>query len=320
MALDRRTIAIAAGAAAVLAGWLIWRRESGARCARHGRLVSRWSSVRGIRMHARVSIDAVPIGRPPVVLVHGLGMSSRYMVPLAKCLAADFRVHAPDLPGFGLSDKPCGAFSVGELADVLAAWMDEARIPRAAFVGNSLGCEILVDFALRYPGRVLSLVLQGPTPDPAFLSPVRQIAHFFVTGLFERPSLGWVAPSDYLRCGVRRYVSTFRDMIANRIEGKLPRIAAPTLVVWGTRDYLVPRRSAERVARLLPQGSLAVIPGAAHGINYSQPGPLKDCVLDFVLGRGIEPGSPARRRGRRGRQEPSWRSLSRTPDPETRPR
>lgn len=271
---------------ALAAGWLIWRRESEGRCARQGRLESRWSSVRGIRIHSRVSLDRVPPGRPPIVLVHGLGMSSRYMVPLARCLAPDFRVHAPDLPGFGLSEKTRRFFGVGELAGMLAAWMDSVGIGRAAFVGNSLGCEILVAFALRYPSRVVGLVLQGPTPDPEILSPARQIAHFFVTGLFERPSLGWVALSDYLRCGVRRYLWTFRDMISNRIDAKLPGIAAPTLVVWGTRDYLVPRRSAERVARRVPRGRLAVLDGAAHGINYSHPRPLAACVLGFVLAHG----------------------------------
>jgi pimeloyl-ACP methyl ester carboxylesterase len=209
-------------------------------------------------------------------------MSSRYMVPLAKCLGRQVRVLAPDLPGFGLSDKPRRALRVAEQADALAAWMEVAGLRRAVLVGNSLGCEILVEFGVRYPDRVLGLVLQGPTPDPEALDPFHQIGLFFVTGLFERPSLGWVALTDYLRSGVKRYFDTFRDMTANRIEGKLPLLRAPTLVVWGTRDFLVPRRSAERVARLLPAGRLVVVSGAAHGMNYSHPGKLARCVTEFL--------------------------------------
>jgi pimeloyl-ACP methyl ester carboxylesterase len=253
-------VARAAGALGLLAlACLVWRRERHARCRRPGRLESRWTRVGELDIHARVSGGYVPPDRPPVVLVHGLGMSSRYMVPLARCLAPHFRVHAPDLPGFGMSEKPRQALSVRQLADALAAWMEMSGLRRAALIGNSLGCEILVEFALRYPDRALRLVLQGPTPDPHFVSPLRQIAFFAVTGLFERPSLAWVALSDYLRCGIRRYISTFHDMNANRMEGKLPHVAARTLVVWGTRDYLVPRGSAEHVARLLREGRLAVI-------------------------------------------------------------
>ncbi len=204
------------------------------------------------------------------------------MVPLAECLAPYLRVYAPDLPGSGLSDKPERPLSVRELADTLAAWMEAVGLSRAAFVGNSLGCEILVDLAMHHRERVVSMVLQGPTADPHHLSPAQHVGRFVVTGLFERWSLGWVALSDYLRFGVRRFAWTFREMIANRIEGKLPLVAAPVLVVWGTRDYIVPRRSAEHVASLIPNADFVVIPGAAHGMNYSHPGDLARCVLTFL--------------------------------------
>jgi 2-hydroxy-6-oxonona-2,4-dienedioate hydrolase len=258
-------------------------RRAGKTNCRLGRLESRWTRVGGLAMHARVSACPAPQGRIPVVLVHGLGMSSRYMIPIARHLAADFPVHAPDLPGFGLSDKPDRALTVAELAEALAAFAENAGLPRAAYLGNSLGCEILVEFALRHPDRVERLVLQGPTPDPRDRSALQKIGLFAVTGLFERWSLGWIAASDYLRTGVRRYIATFRDMIANRIEPKLPGVAAPTLIVWGTRDYIVPRRAVERFAELLADGRLAVIPGAAHGMTYSHPRALRDAVLPFLL-------------------------------------
>lgn len=241
-------------------------------------------------MHARVSVDPVPRGRVPVVLVHGLGMSSRYMMPLARCLAPDFPVYVPDLPGFGRSDKPREILTVVQLADALAAFMDAMGLGRAAFMGNSLGCEILVEFALRYPERVERLVLQGPTPDPKDRSALQKVVFLPVTGFFERWSLGWVALSDYLRSGIPRCIGTFRAMIANRIEHKLPSVEAPTLIVWGTRDYIVPRRSAERFAQLVPNGRLVVVPGAAHGMNYSHPRELRDAMLPFLLGRHHAPG------------------------------
>ena len=104
-----------------------------------------------------------------------------------------------------------------------------------------------------------------------------------MTGLFERWSLGWIAISDYLRGGVFRYARTFHHMIANQIEPRLSEVQAPTLVVWGTRDYIVPRRFVERIAQLVPNGRLAVIPGAAHGMNYSHPRMFRDSILPFLL-------------------------------------
>ncbi|GEP07409.1 alpha/beta fold hydrolase [Methylobacterium oxalidis] len=253
-------------------------------------------------MFARVSVDPVPGDRLPVILVHGLGMSSRYMVPLARHLAPHVRVYALDLPGFGLSDKPRQALTVRELADALAAWMQAVGIERAALVGNSLGCEVLVELALAHPQLVDRLVFQGPTPDPEARSLVRQVVGFVAIAPFERWSLAWVALADYARGGIWRYVLTLRSMIGNRIGEKLPHVPQPTLVVWGTRDYIVPYSFVTMLAGLLPRGRLVVLPGAAHGINYSHPGEFTAVLLPFLLAApqmaaartGPEPGDGRR--------------------------
>nr|WP_301549808.1 alpha/beta hydrolase [Methylorubrum thiocyanatum] len=219
----------------------------------------------------------------PVILVHGLGMSSRYMIPLAEHLAPHLRVYAPDLPGFGLSDKPPQALTVRQLADALAAWMHKVGLTRAAFVGNSLGCEVLVELAVVHPQLVDRLVLQGPTPDPEARGIARQVLGFFLIAPFERWSLAWVALTDYVRSGIRRYLQTLRSMVDNHIAEKALRISQPTLVVWGTRDYIVPYAFVTSLAASLPQGRFASIPGAAHGINYSHPEAFTAALLPFLL-------------------------------------
>lgn len=240
-------------------------------------------------MHARVSLDAVPDDRIPVILVHGLGMSSRYMIPLANHLAPHVEVYAPDLPGFGLSEKPRRALTVRELADALAAFMTATGVKRAAFVGNSLGCEVLVELALVYPQLVERLVLQGPTPDPEARNLVRQVVGFLAIAPFERWSLAWVALTDYARAGIGRYILTLRSMVDNRIGEKALRVEQPTLVVWGTRDYIVPHAFVASLADSLPRGRLAVIPGAAHGINFSHPEAFTAVLLPFLLDEGEMP-------------------------------
>jgi pimeloyl-ACP methyl ester carboxylesterase len=224
----------------------------------------------------------------PVVLVHGLGMSSRYMTPLARCLVQEVPILAPDLPGFGLSDDPPQTLTVPGMADALAAWMDAAGVGRAALVGNSLGCEVLVELALRRPDLVEQLVLQGPTPDRAHASALRQVMFFFLTGLFERPSIAWVALVDYLRAGVGRYIRTFRHMNTYDMAMALPHVAVPTLIVRGERDHLVPQAWVEHMASLMPDARLVVVPGAAHGMTYSHPKALRDAIRPFLLDAGRE--------------------------------
>lgn len=246
-------------------------------------LASRWLRIDGRPLHIRVSTPPAPPGRPPVVLVHGLGMSSRYLAPLARLLAPEFRVAVPDLPGFGRSPGPARALDVPGLAAALAAILDALDLPPAVLIGNSLGCEIAVHLALTRPERVAALVLQGPTPDPRDRGALRSLIFFAATAPFERPSLALVALADYLRCGPRRFIQTFRAMLDHRIEPALPHIAAPALVIRGSRDFFVPHRAAARIAGLLPNGRLVTLPGAAHGMPYSHPRAFRDAVLPFLL-------------------------------------
>ena len=285
---------MAAMVAGVLVGLAVVRsagrrraRERGT--VRRGRLAARRDHVGGLTVHARVSVDSVSEDRLPVILVHGLGMSSRYMIPLAEHLGPHLRVYAPDLPGFGLSDKPAQALTVRQLADALAAWLHQVGVKRASFIGNSLGCEVLVELAVVHPHLIDRLVLQGPTPDPEARGIARQVVGFFLIAPFERWSLAWVALTDYARSGIRRYLQTLSSMVDNHIGEKALRVSQPTLVVWGTRDYIVPYEFVMRLSAALTQGTLAVIPGAAHGINYSQPEAFTAVLLPFLLLRGRDP-------------------------------
>jgi pimeloyl-ACP methyl ester carboxylesterase len=206
-------------------------------------------------------------------------------VPLAEHLAPHARVYVPDLPGYGLSDRPRGRdLTVTELADALLAWMDRIGLERPHLVGNSFGCQVIADLAARHPGRVGRLVLQGPTMDPRARSAWRQVLRWLVVAPFERYSEGLILLRDIRDLGPRRAVAMIRMALRDPIEQKLGRIVAPTLVVRGTRDAIVPQRWAEEAARLLPNGRLVVIERAAHTINYSQPAWLTDVVLPFLAG------------------------------------
>lgn len=247
------------------------------------RTKAEWTVVDGVEIHARVAGDPVADG-PAVVLVHGLVVSGRYMVPTLKRLAANHRVYAPDLPGFGESGKPTHALGVRGLSQALAGWMGKLGLEGAALVGNSMGCQIIADLAVRRPDLVGRIVLQGPTMDPRARSALRQIGRLLLDTPLESPSLLPIELRDYLSIGTRRAWRTFRYALADRVEERLPRIRKPALVVRGSRDPICPQRWAEEVAGLLPEGRLVVLPGSAHAVNYSSSGEFVRAIGPFLNG------------------------------------
>ena len=248
-------------------------------------LVSVNAEVDGLTMHARVGVADAPPGRMPVVLVHGLSISSAYMVPVAELLAADFPVYAPDLPGFGRSGKPDDTLDVPGLADALARWMEEAGLSRAALLGNSLGCQVIVELAVRHPEKVARAILVAPTCDPCLRKP-RVVLDLLKDAAMEKPSLLPLHVADDVRAGPRRILRTFRFALKHPMRQRLRQVRAPTLVVRGASDPLVSRRWVREVTRRLPRGRLLEIPEAPHAVNYTTPGPLADAVRAFLLDEG----------------------------------
>ncbi|MBA2449365.1 MAG: alpha/beta hydrolase [Chloroflexi bacterium] len=243
---------------------------------------SHWTRVSGWDLHARVSVDPVPPGRLPVVLLHGLVVSSRYMVPTAERLAAYHSTYALDLPGFGRSAKPRHVLTIAELADTVAAWMASSGLERAALVGDSFGCQVAVEVALRHTRLADRLVLIGPTADPGARSALRQAARWLLNATREPLALGPILVRDYLDAGFDRFYHTLRYLLQDRIEDKLPHVQAPTLIVRGARDPIVPQSWAEQAARLLPRGRLIVVPEAAHTVNFNAAEELVRLMRPFL--------------------------------------
>lgn len=216
------------------------------------------------------------------MLLHGLGVSSRYFVPLARILAERWRVVAVDLPGWDGSDRPPSPVDIPGLAGELAAWLDTEEIERPHVVANSLGCQVTVELAAREPERFERIVLIGPTVDPRYRTPLRHAPRFFVDAVREPPSLLPIIVRDYLRFGLRRFVATAGAALRDRPEDKLPRIPSPTLVIKGERDAFVSTDWVEEMVELLPRGELAVVPRAPHATHYAAPRTVAALVEGFI--------------------------------------
>ena len=225
-------------------------------------LRSRLVEVDGVRLHAYVGGSG-----PPVVLVHGFGVSGRYMLPLARALALSFRVHVVDLPGHGRSGTPGSRPSIASFSNALGGWLDGARLRSPAFVANSMGCQIVTDFAVREPWRVGTMVLIGPTVDPS-----RRSARSLVA----------LSLCDDVGVGLPTLVALARSALADAIEERLPSIEQPTTIVRGADDAFSSDEWVREAVRLLPQGRLVTVPGEPHAVHYTRPSLVADIIREEI--------------------------------------
>jgi 2-hydroxy-6-oxonona-2,4-dienedioate hydrolase len=244
------------------------------------RLATRFRAVDGLRVCERYAEHE---GGPLVVLVHGIGVSGRYLLPTAGRLAEQCSVHVPDLPGFGRSD-PLGARpTVRRLSQLLESWLDVAGLARPDLVlANSFGCQVVVELAARRPERVGRLVLVGPTVDCRARSLARLAGRLALDAIHEPAGLFVVQAVDYTLHVFKSGVSSFVEMVRDPIEESLSRVQAPALVVRGAHDAIAPRAWAAEVASMLPRGRLVEVPGAGHAVNYNAPAALTRLTLDFL--------------------------------------
>jgi 2-hydroxy-6-oxonona-2,4-dienedioate hydrolase len=218
----------------------------------------------------------------PVVLVHGLNISGRYLLPLANALAPFAPVFVPDLPGFGLSSRCWPPLSLSGLALVLHEFLTALGITKAHFVGNSFGCQIIVQLAICFPETVARAVLQSPTIEPCARNPIIAGFRCLRNSMMEPASLGRLTLRENLTIGPIRATYTLFEALRDRPEDKLPRIDAPVLVIWGDRDVIVSRSWVERVTRLLKNGRLKILPNVTHTANFVAPEKFCDAIAPFL--------------------------------------
>lgn len=250
-----------------------------------GEAAAAWSRSR------RVPVDGWAVryreaGRgPPLVLVHGLGVSADYWFrngpPLA---AAGLRVLAPDLPGFGRTRGPDGGLPVAAQAEAAARWAEAVGVGPAVYVGHSLSCQAVLELAAWEPERVRGVVLEGPTgaPLPPAARLLRQAVGLVRDIAREPATLVPFVAEAYLRAGLLRVWRTWRAGARHDPLPLLPRVRAPALVVAGSRDPVVPREFAERLAAGLPEGRVAWIGGGGHAVHFDRAEAFNRVVLEFV--------------------------------------
>lgn len=246
---------------------------------------------------------------PTVVLVHGFGGDAENWLLLAPRLTGDYRVVAPDLPGFGASDPPAdSSFEADRQADRLAALLTRlAPGERVHLVGNSMGGQIVAIVAARYPEKVASLALFNPLgiENEPGIGPSRAMQAYsegrnlllpadregfeaFVDLLFYRrpPTPGFI--NDYYAgrwlAQRPRLVSVFEDISERYVPLKplLGDIRAPVLVLWGEDDQVLPAAGAEHLAAGLERSDTIIFPACGHLPMVEKPGETAAAYRAFL--------------------------------------
>ena len=219
-----------------------------------------------------------------VVCVHGLGATKASFLPTLAALAADWRVIAVDLPGFGESDKPLtAAYDAPYFAGAVTALLEALEIERAHLIGNSMGGRVAIEVALLEPERVEKMallapalawlrdrrwrwLLRAPLPKLGLVQPApRVITEPIVRGLVPGGRDGWSAAGvdEFLRSyltprGRVAFYEAARNIYLDEPHGedglwtRLAQMSPQTLFVWGRQDQLVPVGFRKHVERTLP--------------------------------------------------------------------
>lgn len=230
---------------------------------------------------------------PPVLVLHGWGASIEAVLPIVAGQEGVASVYALDLPGFGQSALPPEPWGVEDYQRFVAAFMDALGIERAAIVAHSNGGRIAIRMASTEPGRLSKLVLV----DSAGIRPKRTLRWYrrvalakigkYAARLLGRPGerlrellVGRAGSTDYLQAGAMR--PTLVRLVNADLREHLPRIAIPTLLIWGSEDTDTPLSAAREMERLIPDAGLVVLEGAGHFSYLDQPARFGAVVRHFL--------------------------------------
>jgi pimeloyl-ACP methyl ester carboxylesterase len=254
----------------------------------------------------------------PILLIHGLGDEAdtwRHVIP---AIAATHRVIAPDLPGFGRSDKPKRRYSIPFLRDTLVELLDRLAIPRVILVGHSAGAGIAQAIALANPTRVERLILisgslvakENPANLSLLLFLLPGVGEWLYTRLRNDPQMAYKTleayyynlpalpqvDRDFLYQRVNErvwsdgqrqgFLATLRGLVSwlpaqqKRLPAQLQGWNTPTTVIWGENDQVNPVANARALVALLPSARLVLVPAAGHNLQQEKAGLVVQEILN----------------------------------------
>ena len=209
-----------------------------------------------------------------VLLLHGWGGEAASFQPVFDWLTQSHKVYALDLPGFGQSQMPPTAWNTSDYAQFVIAFLEKSGIPKAHFIGHSFGGRIAIIVSAEYPEKVDKLILV----DSAGIKPRRSARYYLRVGLAKIGKLLrrcgkygiFVADAMSARAGSKDYQNagdmraTLVKVVNQDLRAFLPRIIAPTLLIWGEDDNDTPVAFGQIMEKEIPDAGLVVLKEAGH--------------------------------------------------------
>lgn len=249
----------------------------------------------------------------PLLLIHGFGTSREAMMSLMPWMADSHRCAAPDLPGFGRHEFHEDAEHDADFyVEQLVAFARSLGWSRFDVMGTSMGGALAVRLAARHPELVERVVLLAPAgvrapvsndfmgavdrgENPLDIASEADLDRV-VSLVFERPPpMPWQFRSFLAGEAIRRRPSTLRivealkPFLLHGAETDLPRVRAPTLVVWGDRDRVTDPSMLQVFLKGLPRGTAALVAGAGHVVFADRPEEVRRAVVPFLRGEADPP-------------------------------
>lgn len=238
-----------------------------------------------------------------LLLLHGLGASSERWLRVIGMFAKQFRVIAPDIIGFGYSEKPDVNYSIPFFVDFVKDFIRALRLEHVNLIGASLGGHIAAELAAVEPEAVENLVLV--TPAGMMKKPTAALERYMAAALypslrnameaFEQMAVDPAAVDEiYVKDFINRmslpnakyaFLSALMgSKMAPDLADRLRNIRARTLVVWGKNDKVIPVQYAKKFQAAIPNSKLAVIENCGHTPYVEQPSAFAGTVIDFLAG------------------------------------
>ncbi|MNF28652.1 Lipase 3 precursor [compost metagenome] len=229
-----------------------------------------------------------------ILMVHGFGASKDNWLRLARHFTQDYRVIALDLPGFGDSSKPYASYDVGTQVERLAAFTQALQVKKLHLIGSSMGGHISALYAARYPEQILSLALlanagidspqkselierlERGEANPLIVKTAQQFEQLLAFIFVEVPSM----PERLQQALAERSIANsahnervFAQLVSRYIplEPVLPKIQAPTLLLWGAQDRILHVSSIEVMQPLLQRPSVVIMQDCGHAPMLERP-------------------------------------------------
>lgn len=241
---------------------------------------SHFTTIRGLRTHARVYGDA---HKEAIVLIPGLGCAAWMYRRLARTLSRWRQVWVYDPPGHGFSAGGLAYPSrIAQLADHLALWLQANQLAGTPLLGHSLGGEVMIDLAVRYPQLVGPLIACAPTGIPENPNVAVQIIRLTLDLPRERMSLWPYGLASYCRTGPLRFYQLAQDQYNHDTGPLLSRVNSPVLVIEGTSDPVIRAWTLSEMARSIPSARTVEVAGGTHALTDSHPIEVTMHTLDFL--------------------------------------